>query len=47
MMTWTNSHVQKSIDSMLTVTPEDIELHMVEQNKKYIEFVAENYRAIY
>lgn len=46
-MNWDNPDVQESIESMLKVTPEDIEVHMAKQNKKYIEFVAENYRAIF
>lgn len=46
-MNWDNPLVQKSIDNMLKVTPKDIEDHMDEQSKKYIEFVAENYRKIF
>ena len=42
-----NPLVQESIDNMLKVTPESIKDHMDEQYKKYIEFVGENYRAIY
>lgn len=46
-MNWDHPDVQKSIDSMLTVNPEDIKVQMAEQYNKYIKFVAENYRAIY
>lgn len=46
-MNWDHPDVQKSIDNMLTVTPEDIEVHMAKQNKKYIKFVTENYRKIF
>jgi len=46
-MNWDHPDVQKSIDNMLKVTPESIKDHMDKQYKKYIEFVAENYREIW
>lgn len=46
-MNWENSQVKKSLENMLSVDPADIEKHLEEHNLNYINFVNDNYRAIY
>lgn len=44
---WDHPEVIKSLESMLTVQPDDIEDNLQKYNVELLEFVQENYQAIY
>lgn len=46
-MYWQNPEVQKSLNSLMKIDPEEITSQLQTQNVEFLEFVRENYKEIY